>query len=194
MATAALIRYTPEEYLALERHAEFRSEYRDGLIVAMAGSTWRHNQIVLDFGAALRAALGDGPCRVALTDLRVKIADGRRYVYPDVVGVCGERRFEDGVLDTLLNPVMVAEVLSPTTELYDRGDKFASYRTIETLREYVLIASEQVRVERYTRHGDIWQLSVFEDSAATLSLESLGCEVSLREMYRALDDEPGSAG
>ena len=194
MATAALTRFTPEQYLAQERHAEFRSEFIDGRIVAMTGSTWPHNQIVWEFGSALREVLGDRDRRAAIRDQRVKIAESERYVYPDVVVVCGKPEFEDAVLDTLMNPVMIAEALSPSTEAYDRGEKFAHYRTIPTLQEYVLLSQDRIMVERFVRHGDVRHLAEFGGTEAVLPLESLGCGIPLARVYRVLEPDQDDAG
>lgn len=183
MATAALTHYTPDEYLALERHAEFKSEYLDGRIVAMTGATAAHNTITGNVHGELRARLRGTACRQFMGDMRVQIGGGRRYAYPDVVVVCGEPRFLDGALDTLLNPALIVEVLSPSTEAYDRGEKFLHYRTIESLREYVLVAQDRVLVERFVRAGEFWTLSTLSDLDAALELTSVDCSIPLREIY-----------
>lgn len=183
MATAALTYYTPEEYLALERHAEFKSEYIDGRIVAMTGASAPHNRIAGSVHAELRARFRNGPCEVFIGDMRLQIGTGRRYTYPDVVAVCGEPKFLDGTLDTLMNPALIVEVLSPTTEAYDRGEKFQHYRTIETLQEYVLIAQDRPVVDRFVRHGDFWQLATFTGLDASLELPSVGCTIPLQDIY-----------
>ncbi|HEX6041597.1 Uma2 family endonuclease [Longimicrobium sp.] len=183
MATAALTRYTPEEYLALERNAEFKSEYLDGRIVAMTGASIAHVTITGNVHGELRTRLRGTPCRPFMGDMRVQIGGGRRYTYPDVVVVCGEPRFMDGALDTLTNPALIVEVLSPTTEAYDRGEKFQHYRSIESLREYVLIAQDRVLVERFVRGGDFWTLSTIESLDAALELTSVDCSIPLREIY-----------
>lgn len=187
MATAALTRYTPDEYLALERHAEFKSEFLDGRIVAMAGATMPHVTIAANVSAELRARFRGTPCRSFVSDMRVQIGGGRRYTYPDVSAVCEEPRFLDGTLDTLLNPVLIVEVLSPSTEAYDRGEKFLHYRTIESLREYVLVAQDRVLVERFVRSGDFWTLSTLRDLDASLELGSVDCSIPLREVYYGVE-------
>jgi Uma2 family endonuclease len=183
MATAALTYYTPEEYLALERHAEFKSEYIDGRIVAMTGASAPHNRIAGSVHAELRARFRNGPCEAFIGDMRVQVGEGRRYTYPDVVAVSGEPRFQDGSLDTLMNPVLIVEVLSPTTEAYDRGEKFQHYRTIETLQEYVVIAQHRPLVDRFVRHGEFWQLGTFTGLDAAVELTSVGCTIPLRDIY-----------
>jgi Uma2 family endonuclease len=115
--------------------------------------------------------------------MRVLVSRTELYTYPDVVAVCGEPRFEDSEVDTLLNPNVIVEVLSPTTEAYDRGKKFAHYRLLESLKEFVLVAQDQVMVEHYTRQGDQWVLTVLSRADDTLVLESIGCTVAVREIY-----------
>lgn len=183
MATAALTRYTPDEYLALERNAEFRSEYLDGRIVAMTGATAPHNIITGNVHAELRQRFRGRSCRAFIGDMRVQIGGGRQFVYPDVAAVCGEPRFMDGTLDTLMNPALIVEVLSSTTEAYDRGEKFQHYRAIESLQEYVLIAQDRVLVERFVRGGEFWTLSTLGDLDHALELTSVKCTLPLREIY-----------
>jgi Uma2 family endonuclease len=187
MATAALTHYTPEEYLALERHAEFKSEYIDGRIVAMTGATIPHNAIAGRVYVALYTRLRGGPCQVFVSDLRVQIANGRRYTYPDLVACCGEPKTVDGVLDTLTNPALIVEVLSPSTEAYDRGEKFQHYQTIESLQEYVLVAQDRVSVERFVRQGKFWILATFSDLDEEVELTSVGCAIPLREIYENVE-------
>ena len=143
--------YTPAEYLALEREADHKSEYLAGEIFALAGASEAHNTITLNFAAALHAQLRGRPCRVFANDLRVRVQASGLYTYPDVLALCGERRFEDAHRDTLLNPTLIGEVLSPSTEAYDRGKQFGHYRRLESLIDYLLIAQDEVRVEHYTR-------------------------------------------
>src|SRR5437870_1310644 len=140
MAVRVQQRFSPEEYLALEREAEYKSEYVDGFIIAMSGTSRRHSLIAGNVFAAIHAAIRGRPCEVHTSDLRVKVTATGLYTYPDVVALCGEPRFEDEVLDTLLNPDVIVEVLSESTEAYDRGKKAARYRRLESLQEYVLIA------------------------------------------------------
>ena len=141
---------TPEEYLEIERKAEFRSEYYKGEMFAMAGAGQRHNLIVMNLSGTLHQQFLTRSCVVYPPDLRVRTKN-RAYCYPDVTAVCGESRFDDDHRDTLLNPVLLIEVTSPSTEAYDRGLKFEQYRSIETLREYLLVASDRTRVD--TTHG-----------------------------------------
>lgn len=176
-------RFTPERYLALERAADHRSELINGQIYAMSGASRRHNLIVLNFGSELRAQLRGRPCETYVSDMRVKVADTTMYTYPDVSAVCGSPRFEDTNGDTLLNPDLIAEVLSPSTERHDRGVKFAHYRRIETLREYILLSQDHPRIEHYTRDGEHWVFTEITDVDGTLPIVSLGCTLSVREIY-----------
>jgi Uma2 family endonuclease len=183
MATAALTRYTPEEYLALDRNAEFKSEYIDGRIIAMTpGARRPHLLIVSALNSELEHHLLDTPCEVYANDMRVKVSESGDYVYPDVAVSC-DPQFEDHWGDILVTPVLIIEVLSDSTEQHDRGKKFSLYRRIETLREYVLISQKEPFVERYVREGEFWQFSSVEDLDAVLVLASVGLEIPLRRLY-----------
>lgn len=183
MATAALNRCTPEEYLALERNAEFRSEYLNGRIIAMAGGSPEHADVVLNIGSDLRARLRPRGCRVFVNDVRAKITSRAGYVYPDVMAVCGKALFLNTRPRTLLNPSLIIEVLSDTTADYDRGEKFEAYRAIRSLTEYVLVDSRHASVERYVREGDFWVFSAVRDMDAAIELTFVGCTLALREIY-----------
>jgi Uma2 family endonuclease len=187
MTTVADRLYTREEYLAIERAAETKSEYVNGRIVAVPVQSARHNVVTGNVAFALHSRFRNSPCRAFISNLRVRIEGRSRYVYPDVAALCGEPRFEDGVLDTLLNPALVVEVLSDSTEAYDRGDKFAGYRALESLREYVLVAQNRVSVERYQRYDDGWVYSALDDLSQTLELASVSCSVPLAEIYARVD-------
>ena len=188
MASAALKeRYTPQEYLALERQAEFKSEYLDGIIVAMAGGRREHNLIAINLASETRSQLKGRPCEVFVSDMRVLVSQTGLYTYPDVVVVCGEALFLDDHRDTLLNPTVIVEVLSPMTESYDRGKKSGHYRRLPSLREYILVAQDEVFVERYLRQGDVWELTDLDHLDDTLSLVSIDCHVPLREIYARIE-------
>lgn len=180
---------TPAEYLLRERAAEYKSEYRNGRIVAMTGASRRHNLIAGNLFSELRQQLRGRPCEAYMSDMRVKVSPTGLYTYPDVVVACGEIRFEDAHIDTLLNPTLIAEVLSPSTATYDRGEKFAQYRRLDSLQEYVLIAQDAVRVEHYRRQGDQWVPIAPDD---VLTLATIGCRVSLADLYERvqLPDSP----
>ena len=182
--------YTAEEYLALERSAPYKSEFHDGQIYAMTGASRKHNLITVNIAGELRTQLKKRPCEAYISDMRVKAAEARSYHYPDIVVVCGTPQFEDAHVDTLLNPTLLVEVLSPSTEAYDRGGKFAHYRKIATLREYLLVTQDQPSIERYLRQEDVWMLTEAVGLEATVPLESIDCTLSLREVYdKVLDDD-----
>ena len=184
MAVHSKLYLTPQQYLALERASEERSEYLDGEMVAMTGVSRNHALIAVNLGRELSSQLLDRPCEVYASDLRVQVSPTGLYTYPDVVVVCGEPRFEDEQLDTLLNPTVLIEVLSPTTESYDRGKKFEHYRTLDSLAEYLLVSQDHPRIERYLRQNDgLW---LFGDAAgldAVLTLPSIGCDLRLAGVY-----------
>ena len=182
-STTVQAHLTPEQYLALERKAITKSEYLNGHIYAMAGASREHNLITVNISSGLHVQLEDQPCEAYVNDMRLKISPTGLYTYPDVVVVCDEPHFEDTDLDTLLNPIVLVEVLSPSTEAYDRGEKFAHYRQLESLQEYILVAQNRVRVEHYLRQGVQWLLTGLSDPDDVLHLTSIGCNLSLREIY-----------
>jgi Uma2 family endonuclease len=184
MSSLPKVRFTPEQYLALERQAEYKSEFLGGEIFAMAGASREHNLIAGNVFASLHAQLKGRPCETYPSDMRVKVTESGLYTYPDVVVVCGEPQFEDERGDTLLNPTLLVEVLSPSTEAYDRGDKFANYRLLESLAEYVMIAQDRRRVERFVRQPDgQWLFSEARQLGQAISLASIGCQLALDEVY-----------
>lgn len=174
---------TPEEYLAYERTTETRNEYIDGILVAMGGASEEHILITVNITSAIHGQIRGRPCRVYSQDMRVRISEGNLYAYPDVVVVCGEREFADQQFDVLLNPTVVVEVLSPTTEAYDRGLKFARYRRRASLKEYVLVAQDRVSVERYSRENEHWVLTEATHLDDVIELPSIGCRLTLRDVY-----------
>jgi len=179
--------YTPEEYLALERKAATKSEYVNGEIYAMAGASREHNLIAGNLFAELRAQLRERPCETYMSDMRVRVRPIGLYTYPDVVVVCGRPKFEDAQVDVLVNPTVIVEVLSPSTEAYDRGEKFAHYRYLESLQEYVLVAQDRMRVEHYARLGQQWLLTAFSRPDEVLVLPSLECAVTLADIYARVE-------
>jgi len=174
---------TAEEYLFLERSAPYKNEFHDGQVYAMTGASREHNLIAFNVAGELNSQLKNRPCEAYVSNMRVKVAEARSYHYPDVVVVCGMPQFEDAHVDTLLNPTLLIEVLSPSTEAYDRGGKFAHYRKIPTLNEYLLVAQDQPSIERYLRQGDAWILTEAVGLEADVPLESIDCVLSLREVY-----------
>ena len=189
MATRAAQTYlTPEEYITLERKAipdaeAVRSEYINGEIINMPGASFAHNLITNNISGELRARLKGSQYAVFANDMRISIPTARSYFYPDVGVVCEEPRFEDDVFDTLLNPIVIVEVLSPSTEAYDRGEKFAYYRQITPLQEYILVSQDQIRIEHYYRQERQWIFTDFERHDEILLLPSIQCELPLQEIY-----------
>ncbi|MGV3721563.1 MAG: Uma2 family endonuclease [Actinomycetota bacterium] len=183
-----------EEYLALEEQAEHRSEYFDGEIFAMAGGTLEHNLISSNVLYELRNQMGAPPCLALTSDQRLKVSQTGLYTYPDAVVVCGRPEL-DGI--ALLNPTLIVEVLSDSTEAYDRDDKFGHYRTLASLREYVLVASRKPQIERYTRSavgGDDWILSSCSDPEGVLELPSIGSRLRLPQVYQDVEFPPAESG
>ena len=181
-----------EEYLALERRGEEKHEYLAGELVAMVGASFRHNLIQTRVLASLYQQLRGRPCEVTPSDLRVTVGALGIYTYPDVTVVCGEPQFEDAEQDTLLNPTVLIEILSPSTESYDRGKKFQPYRLIPTFREYLLIAQDQPLIEHYVRQAhNRWLLATFEQLGDVIALDSIACTLALADVYAGIRfDQP----
>ncbi len=178
----------PEEYLELERRAEYKSEYFQGEMFAMAGASLAHNVLAMNLAALLHTQLRRGPCRVLPSDMRVHVSPTGLYTYPDVSVVCGPPQLADEHSDILLNPSFIAEILSPSTEGNDRGRKFEQYRAIASLAEYLLVAQDRVHVELFTRPADgHWVLSEASGLEATLELPGIGCRLSLADLYEKVD-------
>lgn len=178
---------TPEAYLELERKASRKNEYVNGETIAMAGASFAHNFITLDTATHLNNQLIDGVCQVATGDLRVKVLRTESYFYPDIVVVCGEPQAEDNVFDTLLNPTLIIEVLSSSTESYDRDEKFSHYRQIDTLQEYILISQDRVQVVHHHRQKSEWIPTAFRTLEDVIPLVSIGCELPLKHIYRRVN-------
>jgi Uma2 family endonuclease len=178
---------TPQEYLEQERRAEFKSEYYRGEVFAMSGASYEHTLIKDNLAREAGNHLKDGSCRVLTSDLRVKVSPTGLYTYPDVVIVCNEPQFEDSHFDTLLNPRALVEVLSDSTEKYDRGAKFRNYREISSLAEFILIAQDRPLIERYVRQLDEkWILTIFNDLSHTFEFASVAVRMPLFEIYRGI--------
>ncbi len=175
---------TEEEYLEFERNSDIRHEYFDGEIFAMSGGSEAHNLIVANVVITLGNQLKKKPCRVYPSDMRLKIDKTRLYTYPDVMIVCGERKFDDQYKDMLLNPDVIIEVLSDSTENYDRGKKFEHYQKIESLKEYVLIHQNIRKIERFlkTEHCR-WIWDETDDEHIEITLESVGCTLNIDDVY-----------
>ena len=186
---------SPEDYLALERSAEFKSEYFDGEIFAMTGASESHNLIVINTIRELSIQLKKRPCKVYANDMRVKVSPTGLFTYPDVMVVCGQAQFDDSHLDTLLNPTLIVEVLSDSTEAYDRGRKFEHYRHLDSLVEYVLIAQHRPHVESFRRQLDQqWLLTECNGLDGTLRLQSIDCDLALAEIYAKTEVSEDSTG
>ncbi len=185
MAKPALLPVTAAEYLRQERAREDgRAEFLDGEIVMMAGATRQQNRLTRNILTALDRRLGDGPCEALATDIKVRAESANSYTYPDVVVTCREGEFEDEEEDVLTNPVAIFEVLSPSTRSRVRGDKFAYYRTIPSLRHYLLVEPDKRLVDHYASQGeDVWLLTTLR-GGDVLRLDPPGVELPLDEIYR----------
>src|SRR5580704_502730 len=173
-------RVSPEQYLERERAAEFRSEYYDGRIYAMSGGSWGHAVIIGNLTSALVVALKKRPCSVTSSDMRLQVSPTGLYTYPDVMAICGQPKFADQRTDTVVNPALIIEVLSPSTEGYDRGFKAAQYRTIEPLKEYALVSQSEARVEVFRRESaHEWLMSEFVGMETVCHFNSVDCRIPL---------------
>jgi Uma2 family endonuclease len=176
--------YSPDEYLALERAAEEKSEYLDGIIYLMSGGTVEHSTISLNIGSELRAQLKGKRCRAFESNMKIGIPDSRLFSYPDASVVCGEPVFRDQYRDVIINPTVIVEVLSSSTERFDRGKKFARYQQLESFTDYVLIAQDEPRVEHFAKQANgTWILTIVEGLENQLHLPSLDCVLSRNEIY-----------
>lgn len=176
---------SPQEYLELERKASFKSEYRNGLIVPMAGASIEHITISDNFTRYLGNQLEGQPCHAYSSDLKVRTS--KTYSYPDITVVCGKLRFEDVESDVLLNPTLIIEILSPSTEMYDRGQKFAEYRELESFGEYLLTSQTQLFIEHYIKQTDgSWKFLEHKGLDKSVRLETINCTLALRDIYQGL--------
>ena len=180
--------YSPEEYLELESQAEYKSEYRNGQIIPMAGGKPNYNKIALNLSSALNFASKNNSYDVFMSDLRLWIPECNLYTYPDVMVVNTPLILAENRQDTVVNPLMIAEVLSDSTEKYDRGDKFRMYRTIPSFKEYLLISQTTIQVEKFTKNNDNqWVLSEYSRKNETITFDSFEFEISLDDLYNRLD-------
>jgi Uma2 family endonuclease len=188
MSTHPTPRRTPAEYLAYERASAGRHEYFEGELFALSGASWRHNVIAARLVALLTARLPGSGCTVVGSGMRLKVDASGLYTYPDVSIVCGPPRLEDEHGDTLLNPTLLAEVLSASTEGYDRRRNAEHYRRLPSLQEYLLVAQDTPHIEQYTRQGEReWLLREHQGLEAAIELTSLGCRVELRDLYPGVE-------
>lgn len=182
-----------EEYLVLERAARIKSEYHDGRIVAMAGGTGPHSQLAVKIAGALDRATAPLGCHIFNSDMKLRIRENNRFCYPDVSGLCGRPEYLDETRDVLLNPTFIIEVLSKSTEAFDRGRKLALYMALPSVVEIALVSVVEVRVDKYTRQPDgIWRFDGYSDHGAEIPFASLACALLLREVYAGVElDPPG---
>jgi Uma2 family endonuclease len=175
---------TPEEYLEAERRAEYRSEYLDGQVYAMAGASPVHVRIMLNLARRLDEQLEDGPCQVFAVDLKVRVATAGPYFYPDLVVVCGKPQAQEQHDDVILNAKVVIEILSPSTESFDRGKKFQAYSRHEFLSEYVLVAQDHIQIDHYVRQPNgHWDFTSTSDADGVIEFPTVGASVKVADIY-----------
>ena len=188
MSAAPKRRMTPEEYLTIERAASFKSEFYRGEMVAMAGARLSHNRLIANLIRLIGNQLEGSQCFVLSNDMRVKSSKNKSYFYPDMIIVCGKPELEDNVFDTLLNPQILVEVLSESTEKFDLGDKFTEYRNIASLQEYVLVSQNRMQILRYVRLAeDHWDVRIFKDETGEFSLGTVKASVPLKDIYEGVE-------
>jgi Uma2 family endonuclease len=184
MASQPKTTYTPDAYLEIDRQSAFKNEFVDGQIFAMTGASRKHNLITSNVNYSLNLQLKGRKCEVYASDMRVRVSSSGLYTYPDVVVVCGPPIFEDKESDTLTNPAVLIEVLSKSTEAYDRGEKSGRYRKLDSLSEYILISQEKPHIEHFVRQPDNhWLLSEAYDLQAEIDLISIGCKLAMTDVY-----------
>jgi len=184
-------KFTPEEYLAMEQVADYKSEFFAGEIFAMSGGSFNHNLISGNLFSALKNTLASKPCRILMSDMRLLVKRNGLYTYPDMMIVCGKVEFVPGRNDTLINPIVIVEVLSPSTREYDRVKKFALYKPIESLREYLLVDSEQVHVTHLRRAdpSSTWMIEMYDNPQDVLHLDSVDCDLALAQIFDKVEFE-----
>jgi Uma2 family endonuclease len=188
MASNPVTRVTEEEYLAIDRAAEVRSEFFDGEMFAMSGGSMRHASLQANLHGELYVALRGKDCRAFTSDFRVRVSPGRMYAYPDITVVCGRPLLADEHQDILVNPTVILEVLSPSTEHYDRGVKFQRYRAIESLKDYILVNQDEIRIEQYTRRdAHTWTLHDYQRPEEELRIDSIGVSLALARIYDRIE-------
>jgi Uma2 family endonuclease len=180
MASNPLSKLTEGQYLAIERAAEFKSEFLNGEMFAMAGGTKQHGRLQGNLYSEIHALLRGSSCEVYSSDQRVKVSSSGFYTYPDISVVGGD---SDPAGDIILNPVVICEVLSPSTESYDRGLKFQHYRNIESLKDYILVDQNKILIEQFTRQVDNWTLRDYQRPDEELKIDSISVSISLHRIY-----------
>lgn len=178
------LRMTEAEYLEFERNSDTKHEYLNGEVFAMTGASWEHNRIFGSTYLSLALQLRGKACLVNPSDQRVKVTATGFYAYPDLSVICGEPKFAGNEFDTIVNPMVIIEILSPSTEAYDRGVKFQHYRQIETLQDYLLISQDKPHIEGFARQGDgKWILTEAIGLTSTFALPSIACTLALADVY-----------
>ncbi len=176
--------YTPEEYFALEEAAEYKSEYSQGEIFAMAGGTPNHDRIAGNLYVNFHSKLNGTLCEPFTSDMRIQIDEKKHYAYPDLSVVCGELEFAEGRKDMISNPIVIVEVLSKSTRNYDRSFKFSDYRNIKTFRDYILVEQDEVHIENFHKNEDgFWILYEYKNLDETLVIKSINVEIPVKEIY-----------
>jgi Uma2 family endonuclease len=182
--------FTPKEYLELETKAEYKSEYRDGKIVPMIGGTTNHNEIAGNFYAHLKFGLRSKNYRVYFSDVRLWIPHYRQYTYPDVMVIQGEPVYSEPNTTTVMNPVLIIEVLSKSTQNYDQGDKFSYYRSIPEMQEYILVSQHQFHVMQHIKIEEgKWLLTDYRSEDSILKINSVDFDITIRELYSGVNFE-----
>ncbi|MEP7037511.1 MAG: Uma2 family endonuclease [Acidobacteriota bacterium] len=180
-------KYTPAEYLALEEKAEYRSEYENGEIVAMAGGSLNHARITSNIDRSFGGKLKKD-CESLTSDVKVRVESYRKFYYPDVLVICGEPEFYKKRTDTIVNPILIVEVLSDSTEAKDRGEKFAAYQTLENLQEYILVSQDKAKVEQFKREDDgTWKYQATIWLKSRVEFTSIEVELELGEIYQRVE-------
>ena len=188
MSSLAKDYLTPEEFLSFERAAETKHEYYDGVVVAMAGGGMSHSELAMKLGSELTQRLKGRSCTVFNSDMKVWTGESRHYFYPDLSGLCGQPQAHDEVRDVLLNPTFIVEVLSPKTEAFDRGKKLARYMSLPSVVEIVLVAQDDIRVDKYTRQPDgIWRFDGYSGAEAVVTFVSVQCDIRLGDFYEGVE-------
>ncbi len=187
--------YTIHEYLALEEAADVKHEFDNGAVIAMSSGTFQHSQITVNLTSELRTRLKGSPCQTLESNMRLRVKNAGKYVYPDITVICNKPVFDSDDLKqtTITNPTVIIEVLSQSTERYDRGKKFDAYRELPTLREYVLISQDEPRVDIYQRRDDgQWVFKWFQGMEQSAEFESLGISIPMHEIYLNVEFQPMS--
>ncbi len=185
MLTPSVVYYQFEDYLAIERElVDAKNEYLAGEAFAMSGGSYEHSVITANLTSSLANQFKGSPCAVLTSDMRIRVAASDACFYPDLSVLCGQPIFHDARRDVLTNPLLIAEVLSPSTESYDRGSKFAHYRRLPSLRHYLLIAQDRLAVDVFTRQpDDRWLLASYETPHAVIALHEPDCQLPMQEIY-----------